>query len=382
MLTFYAPMNFLGYGIHSYNLIKAYEDKFKEEIAVVPPFGNVYRNDDRTKKWLENRKKITSKEPSIMIFHEEFMFQFAGKPRIGFPVFETEIFSDIALAAMKSVDYLLTTSSWGATILESHGFENVYIVPEGYDPDMFYPDTNIEQRKIRIEKKGITFCHVGKWEARKGSRDILKAFTKAFSQKSERITFLLHMVNPLNANWETEFNQTLSELGYELGNINNEISMYTKGSLTIYETRKPIPSVASIYNNADFGIWLSRAEGWNLPLLECLACGTPALTTTWTGMSEYLQKYPDILSIRTGKREIANDGKYFRGNKGTWVVPDLDEVIEKLQYIGNNPIEILDATMGDIINNTLSFTWQHSATALDFALSNIGSGIMERRFTY
>ena len=55
-----------------------------------------------------------------------------------------------------------------------------------------------------------------------------------------------------------------------------------------------IESLAPLYAVADCGIFPSRAEGWGLPIFECLASGVPVIAGSWTGQSEYLKDYPDI----------------------------------------------------------------------------------------
>ena len=93
MLNFYAPINYLGYGIHSYNLMKAYCEEFPDKkISLTPPFGNTHWEDAYVDSWLKNREHISKLDIGLMIFNEPFLNQFSGAKRIGFPVFEMEQF--------------------------------------------------------------------------------------------------------------------------------------------------------------------------------------------------------------------------------------------------------------------------------------------------
>lgn len=50
--------------------------------------------------------------------------------------------------------------------------------------------------------------------------------------------------------------------------------------------------LGSLYANADLFIWLSSYEGFGLPPLEAMACGTPVLTTKMTSLKEVMGDYP------------------------------------------------------------------------------------------
>ncbi len=72
----------------------------------------------------------------------------------------------------------------------------------------------------------------------------------------------------------------------------------------------------SLYNRADLFIWLSEYEGFGLPPLEAMACGTPVLSTKKTSLSEVLGDYPiwikdpkDIKEIKDKIYKILTDKK-------------------------------------------------------------------------
>lgn len=71
-----------------------------------------------------------------------------------------------------------------------------------------------------------------------------------------------------------------------------------------------------LYNAADLFIWLSSYEGFGLPPLEAMACGTPVLSTKKTSLAEVLGDYPiwvenpeDIDEISEKMLKVLSDDK-------------------------------------------------------------------------
>lgn len=51
-------------------------------------------------------------------------------------------------------------------------------------------------------------------------------------------------------------------------------------------------ALAPLYRGADLGIYVSRHEGFGLPPLECLACGTPVVVSAGLGLDDAWPDYP------------------------------------------------------------------------------------------
>lgn len=359
MLNFYAPINNLGYGIHSYNFIKALEDE-GVEICLFPIHGKVSTPNIDTDRWIANQSKFNKDDTSIMIFHENEMNRFYGKKRIGFPVFETGIRKeDIPL--LESLDYIFQPSHWGKEYLEKLGFKNVYVVPEGYSDKVFNTmiSCNFKEKLNILDKHGIIFTHIGKFEYRKSSEDILTVFTQALEGENVKCKLFAHMFNPFMLQWLDIVEKHLFDLGYSILQKESNLIKYSKANLTVLVLKTGLKSIVDFYRQSHFGLYASKAEGFNLPLIESLACGLPCITTNWTGQSEYLKDYPKELIIEKGEEEIANDGVWFFGSKGTWIKPDLSSLKNILQKIVKDPVTYLNLykQCNDCVKD---FTWKNS----------------------
>ncbi|MBU4082415.1 glycosyltransferase family 4 protein [Patescibacteria group bacterium] len=89
-------------------------------------------------------------------------------------------------------------------------------------------------------------------------------------------------------------------------------SMKSRGVLRKeYINSKDLPF---LYNAADLLVWLSDYEGFGLPVLEALACGTPVITSPVASIPEvageaaiYIQDNYDIAEISEAMREALTD---------------------------------------------------------------------------
>ena len=70
--------------------------------------------------------------------------------------------------------------------------------------------------------------------------------------------------------------------------------------------------LSSIMNTVDCGIFPSRAEGWNLEILELMAAGKQIITTNYSAHTEFCNEENSMLATPL-KTERAIDGQFFDG---------------------------------------------------------------------
>ena len=325
MLNIFGPCNNLGVGTHCLNFGYAIE-RAGVEICLIPPFGSISVQNESINRWLKNRETFDPKNPSLMIFDSSFLTQFSGTPRIGFAVFETDGFDPIQLAAIKSCDKIITPSEWGRRVLALHGIDAV-VVHEGFDPEQF---------KAQPTPTGIIkFCHVGKSEVRKGTRQVVECFFNAL--ENEEAYLEMHCENPFIIGWQDEIRSFLQARNFGAFGVGISAGPYNpiwrRGGLSIKLFPSQSENLAAVYASSDCGIFPSKGEGFGLPILECLATGVPAIVGNWTGQSEYLgDSYPRELTLENFYSEPANDGVWYNGNKGSWNVPSDKELISKIRW--------------------------------------------------
>lgn len=358
MLNIFAPINHLGVGVHAYNLAKAYTD-LGNDVCLIPPFGNIGFHDSYVDRWTANRDKFYANDPSLMIFDIQFLTQFSGTPRIGFAVFETDGFTDVQLAALKSCDFLLTPSKWGQGILMDYGIDS-FVVNEGIDLGAFHVNLSADNGTFK-------FVHVGKFEKRKGTLQILRCFFEAMEREDAEL--ILHCQNPfMQDGGRGGILKFLDSVGFQTATAD----IYRKGGLSVRLTSHR-DDIAEIYNQADCGIFPSKGEGWGLPIQECIASGVPTIVGCWSGQSEYLgSNYPFQLAFERSEMVNANDGIWFQGDRGNWhVVPDLD-LINKIRWAFENARTFRKSVKwADTVKAVREFTWERAARQLEAFISKV-----------
>ena len=374
----FGPLNNLGMGGHTYELMKAdcrmfvpYHTGQEPEVALYPPFGQDRINNVTTQGWLANRiHSDFRRDISLMIFDAQFFPHFFGRVRVGFAVFEISDFTALQWNGIRSLDYILTPSHWGQEILKKNGWDS-FVVNEGFDPLKF-------RTKPQIAKESSTpfeFLHVGKLEERKGTMQAIKCFCEAF-RNNERTDMVLHCENPfLQDGGRLTVSDFLKENGFRVTKWFGpaQPNIWQRGLQRVLWS-EPRNDMFELYRAADCGVFPSKGEGWGLPIMECVASGTPAIVGSWSGQSEYIRpgQYPDEILLTNPKIEKALDNVWFFGDRGDWFAPRDEDLILKMLWAYNNARNFsLSERWLNAVAGVRSFTWERAAGQLSDALSKI-----------
>jgi autotransporter strand-loop-strand O-heptosyltransferase len=74
----------------------------------------------------------------------------------------------------------------------------------------------------------------------------------------------------------------------------------------------------------------ARAEGWNLPLIEAMACGTPSIYSDCSGQLEFAEGRGIPVRISHELPVSASTYNHFNDNVGNYYEPDFDDLGEKM----------------------------------------------------
>jgi len=314
-----SPINKLGYGISGLNIVKTLSSLYDVSLFPIGPIDLDSQEDaDIIKQCIMNSYMPDFSAPCIRIWHQHDMAQFVGKgPRIGFPFFELDVFTEHEKHHLNSLDFIFVSSGWAKSICEKElklNPENILVVPLGVNTDIF-------QKSESSKNKNTVFFNCGKWEVRKGHDVIPQMFNKAFTPEDD-VELWMMCENP----FLTENEQLKWQDVYKQTKLGDKIKFIPRVNTS--------QEVYNIMSQIDCGIFPSRAEGWNLELLEVLACGKKVITTNNSAHTEYCNKDNSIL-IDTPELEIAVDGKFFKGF-GQWssiTQKNIDQFSEAMKTI-------------------------------------------------
>ena len=345
MINIITPINQLGYGIAGLNIAKAINDTV--DVALWPigqPEVTTREDADIVSSMIKRSRMPDFDAPCIRIWHQHDMSQFVGRgEQIGFPIFELDKFNDIEKHHLSALDKILVCSGWARqVILENIDIkeENVFVVPLGVDRNVFKP-----KDKTGEESKTI-FFNCGKWEIRKGHDVLVQAFNKSFTEE-DNVELWMMCENPFFSEREQQEWIDLyktSKLGEKIvliGRVENQEQVY------------------NIMSESDCGIFPSRAEGWNLELLEMMSCGKQVIATNYSAHTEFCDTNNCFL-IEPNETELAYDGKWFHGQCGSWM------------KLGESEVSQISTLMKQVHENK-SNNQEGIATATKYSWSNSAS---------
>jgi hypothetical protein len=342
-LNYIAPINSLGYGVVGLNILKA-AVKAGHNVALWPVGGGADAppsDHPMLREAFDRTRFFNPKAPSLRVWHQWDMAQHVGKgPHCGLPIFELDKFNDQELHHLKSLDIVFAPSHWAAQVLRENGIEDVVVAPFGVDRSIFRetppsslvlperPDNPNDAwvEGLRLPDDGATtFLNIGKWEYRKGHDILLRAFNKAFSPK-DNVRLIMCCYSPFleknggNDEWRRCY-------------VNSPLGR--AGKIVVLRERLPgQDNLAALIHKADCGVFPSRAEGWNLDLLEVLSCGKHAIATDYSAHTEFCNNHNAWL-IPAPEREVAEDGIWFHG-QGQWASlgnKELDWLVEQMRHV-------------------------------------------------
>lgn len=349
-INLHTPINQLGYGIAGLNIARCLSKHFEVSLFPIGPIGVTNQADaDVITPMLKRSSMLDFDAPSIKIWHQHDMADFVGKGlRIGYPFFELSTFTEIEKHHLNSLDGIFVASSWAKDICEKEleiNKDNIFVVPLGVDINIFKPS----KQEVIPPNKNTVFFNCGKWEIRKGHDVLVTLFNSAFT-KEDNVELWMLCDNLFLSEEET---QSWVEVykGSELGD-----------KIKIIPRVNTQQEVYNIMSKVDCGVFPSKAEGWNLELLELMACGKNVIATNCSAHTEFCNE-KNCMLIDVEEQEDAYDGKWFHGT-GKWgkVTENfIHQGIEHMKEVHRKKQNKILKLNIDGISASENFSWENSA---------------------
>ena len=225
----------------------------------------------------------------------------------------------------KQADAVLTISEFGVSAWAEAGVE-VGLTRPGINPSKFWKIPAEGRAKIRaalgIAEDAFVLGMMCQNQGRKDITGTLKAFFD-FAKGKSTARLLLDMDEVSPAGWDIP--SLCKQFNWDINKIIFRSECMKKG----------ITELRDRYNILDAHSVLAFREGFGLPILEAMACGTVSMALDWCAGTEVL---------KDGRGVLIPPIDYFLPS--TWggaldKLPDLKVMTEKLHWLADNPEERL-----------------------------------------
>jgi len=216
----------------------------------------------------------------------------------------------------------------------------VKIVPHGVDLSIFKPT------ECKRDSKFTFICNKGwrgtSWD-RGGVQYLLKAFCEEF-KKEEEVELLLK----LNASYlhPSQVTQALDSL-----NLPQE-----RPEIKVLINDIPYTKLPELYCMGDVFVCTTRAEAFNLPGIEAMACGLPTIQTSYGGQVDYMSDKNSIginYVLECFGNELLYEGIL-------WATPNNDDIRKTLRYAFNHKEEMKEKGK-QALEDSKNWSWNISA---------------------
>ena len=258
-------------------------------------------------------------------------------------------------------------SEWIAEQATAAGVDahRIVVVPLGIDPTVHSPSG---PRQALPTEKTFRFLFVGGVSLRKGTDLLLDAYRSAFTS-SDDVCLVLK--------------DHSGDLFYRENHVRQRVLEWQASAgvpeLLHIDAFLPEQDLAALYRAADVAVFPYRAEGFCLPILEAMACGTPAIVpefgacldfcdadTSWLVRARRIRApVTRAFSVALGFEEVLSEVDFCE-------MP-VDRLAEALRTVHGSALDERQARAAAGIAKASRFTWEHSGSIAAQALRELMS---------
>ena len=253
--------------------------------------------------------------------------------RFAFATAEYRVLTPASLGDLRSANdvpdrvHVVTPSRWAAAAYRRFGFADarIHVVPHGIDPAIFRPDEAARlatRRTLGIDAEFLFLC-AGAMTWNKGLDVLLAAFARLIEVRPG-VRLLLKGADALYPSREL-VREVLADLP---SRARSAVS-----ARLIYEGRTFSAKVmAELLRAADCYVSPYRAEGFNLPVLEAMACGVAVICTAGGPTDEFTDpSFAVRIPSRLASKRLDGD------REGEMLEPDSENLAALMSEAARDP---------------------------------------------
>jgi glycosyltransferase involved in cell wall biosynthesis len=222
---------------------------------------------------------------------------------------------DVQRLAASDLFSVVTPSHWSREGFLRLGLrsEQVVVIPIGVDSHLFSRPSRRQRSDLRkrLGVSGFTFANASAMTPNKGIDLLIRGFA-AVVEKRPDCRLMLKGADSLY--------QSKDYVGGVISSLSPHAQRLVRDRIVYFGETTSNEQMAQFYQVADAYVSPYLAEGFNMPVLEASACGTPVICTKGGSTDDFMRQ--DFAYFIDSERASPN-----QANGDNWLKPDLDHLI-------------------------------------------------------
>lgn len=177
------------------------------------------------------------------------------------------------------------------------------------------------------------FLSIFDWMLHKGQDILLEAFAQEFGDRPD-VELVIKTWSSNHYAFETIIEQANSMLLQRTGKQLNEYP-----NIHIFQRHLSVNDMPRLYKACDCFVLPTRGDGWQRPLMEAMAVGLPAISTSWSGHTQYFNSqvgYPVKYTLVPVSDAAAREVPVYGGH--CWAEPNIADLRRHMRYVESHRI--------------------------------------------
>jgi glycosyltransferase involved in cell wall biosynthesis len=221
---------------------------------------------------------------------------------------------------------VVASSQWVIAKLVEFGFspEKIKLVPHGVNPQIFFPSRPEERSVLRSQLNAspehFVFLNVGAMTWNKGIDLLLRAFAEI--RNTHRHARLVLKDNCKLYGFGVD--DVVQKMCVDYPHLMTD---EVRSSIVLIKSTLSLPQLRLLYGSADAYVSPYRAEGFNLPVIESIACGTPVIVTSGGPTDDFCD---DDTASFINSDQVENRARQI-DRAGFHLEPDVEHLVHQME---------------------------------------------------